>query len=255
MGCNISNSVAVAQLSSEELQNNQEAKNQTKSDSSTGTEVVPLQDGAARSMGTSKDGDKLADETTEANSSEELPERFTSSQKRRNAQSTDALLTCEVISKSRPLQETERQKSSDILEELRMQGIIESQRITVRTGEVHENKRGALEKTLKKPPARLEKIQFGNKEVGDFTVKDTKTSAEAKKQVSRRYRQPPPFDGEPGVLLKEIAAIEATNNYTEDSVIESDNLELHQIKQSGSKLSCKNEEQLFSLQLSFWGHK
>lgn len=43
--------------------------------------------------------------------------------------------------------------------------------------------RDALEKTLKKPPARLEKIQFGNKEAGDFTVKDMKTSTEAKKQV------------------------------------------------------------------------
>ncbi|KAM6209175.1 LOW QUALITY PROTEIN: stathmin domain-containing protein 1 [Sarcoramphus papa] len=183
MGCNISNRVAVAQLSSEELQNNQEAKSQTKSDSIAGTEAVPSQDGAAWPMGTSKDGAKLEDETSEGDSPEELPERFTSSQKSSNAQSTDTLLTSEFISKSWPLQETERQKSSDILEELRMQGIIKSQSTTARTGEVYENKRDALEKTLKKPPARLEKIQFGNKEVDDFTVKDMKTSAEAKKQV------------------------------------------------------------------------
>lgn len=52
----------------------------------------------------------------------------------------DALLTSGFISKSRPLQETERQKSSDILEELRMQGIIGSQSTAARTGEAHENK-------------------------------------------------------------------------------------------------------------------
>lgn len=43
--------------------------------------------------------------------------------------------------------------------------------------------RYALGKTLKKPPARLEKNQLGSEEVGDFTVKDTKPSAEAKKQA------------------------------------------------------------------------
>ncbi|XP_014796309.1 PREDICTED: stathmin domain-containing protein 1 [Calidris pugnax] len=183
MGCNISNRVADAQLSSEELQNNQEAKSQTKNDSIAGTEAVPSQDGAAGPTGTSKDGDKLENETSEADSPEELPGRFISSQKSSNAQSTDALLASEFISKSWPSQKTERQKPSDILEELRMQGIIKSQSTIARTGEVYENKRDALEKTQKKPPARLEKIQFGNTEVGDFTVKDMKTSAEAKNQV------------------------------------------------------------------------
>lgn len=41
----------------------------------------------------------------------------------------------------------------------------------------------ALGKTPQKPPARLQKIPFGNKEVGEFTIKDTKASAEGKKQV------------------------------------------------------------------------
>ncbi|XP_063181953.1 stathmin domain-containing protein 1 [Chroicocephalus ridibundus] len=169
MGCNISNRVAVAQLSSEELQNNQEAKSQTKNDSIAGTEAVPSQDGAAWPRGTSEDGDKLEDETSEADSHEE---RFTSSQKSSNAQSTDALLTSKFVSKSWPLQETERQKPSDILEELRMQGIIKSPSTTARTAEMYENKRDALEKTQKKPPAMLEKIQFGNKKADDFTAKD-----------------------------------------------------------------------------------
>ncbi|CAM9246086.1 unnamed protein product [Bubo scandiacus] len=183
MGCNISNRVAVTKPSSEELQYNQEAKSQSRNDSIAGTEAVPSQDGAAEPMGTSKDGARLEDETSEGDCSEELPERFTSSQKSSSAQSTDALLTSEFIGKSWPLQETEWQKSLDILEDLRMQGIIKSQSTTDRTGKVYENKRDALENTLKKPPARLEKIQFENKEVGDFAVKDMKTSAEAKKQV------------------------------------------------------------------------
>ncbi|XP_074002919.1 stathmin domain-containing protein 1 [Numenius arquata] len=251
MGCNISRRVADAQLSSEELQNNQEAKSQTKNDSIAGSEAVPSQDGAAWPTGTSKDGDKLGNEISEADSPEELPGRFTSSQKSSNAQTTDALLTSEFMSKSWPLQETERQKPSDILDELRMQGIIKSQSTIARTREAYENKRDALEKAQKKPPARLEKIQFGNKEVGDFTVKDMKTSAEAKNQVREEELnkmpqlitffsvtphqttgnetekdcpssesqgctdtpQPSHFDGEPGILPKEIAAVEATNNY------------------------------------------
>ncbi|XP_055560798.1 LOW QUALITY PROTEIN: stathmin domain-containing protein 1 [Falco biarmicus] len=182
MGCNISNRVAVTQLSSEELQKNQEAKSQTKNDSTAGTEAAPSQDGAAWPMGTSKDRAKLGCETSEGDSPNDLPERFTP-QKNSNAQHTDALLTSEFISKSWSLRDTRRQKSSDILEELRMQGIIKSQSTTAKTAEVYENKGDALEKTLKKSPGRLEEIQFGNKEVGDFTVKDMKISAEVKKQV------------------------------------------------------------------------
>ncbi|XP_010139510.1 PREDICTED: stathmin domain-containing protein 1, partial [Buceros rhinoceros silvestris] len=125
MGCTISHRVAVAPLSSEELQNNQEAKRQ---------------DEAARPTDISKDGAKCEDETSEEDSPEELPERFTSSQKSRSAQSTDTWLTSKFISKSQCLQEGEGQKSSDILEELRVQGIIKSQSTTARSGEVYENK-------------------------------------------------------------------------------------------------------------------
>jgi len=43
--------------------------------------------------------------------------------------------------------------------------------------------RDALEKMLKKPPARLEKMWFGSKEENDFTAKDMKTAEEKNKQV------------------------------------------------------------------------
>ncbi|XP_031445250.1 stathmin domain-containing protein 1 isoform X2 [Phasianus colchicus] len=171
MGCTTSNRVAAAQLSSEELQNNYEAKSQTTSDSADRTQAATTQEGAAWTGGTSENGSKLEVEASEGGFPEKSTERFTPSEKRSNAQRTDALLTSGFISKSWPLEETERQKSSDILEELRMQGIIRSQSTTARTGEAHENKRDALEKMLKKPPARLEKMWFGNKEVNDFYSK------------------------------------------------------------------------------------
>lgn len=43
--------------------------------------------------------------------------------------------------------------------------------------------RDALEKMLKKTPARLEKMWFGSKEENDFTAKDMKTAEEKNKQV------------------------------------------------------------------------
>ncbi|XP_064017044.1 stathmin domain-containing protein 1 [Pogoniulus pusillus] len=135
MGCNISKRIGVTQTSSEELQNNQEAKKQNKNESIAGTEAVTSLDGATWTMGTSKDGAKLEDKASEGDSPEELPERLTASQKSSNAQSADTLLTSEFISKSWPLRETERQKSSDILEELRVQGIIKSRSTIARTEE------------------------------------------------------------------------------------------------------------------------
>ncbi|XP_042664645.1 LOW QUALITY PROTEIN: stathmin domain-containing protein 1 [Centrocercus urophasianus] len=260
MGCNTSKRVAAAQLSSEELQNNHEARIQTTSDSADKTRAATSHEGAAWTGDTSENGSKLEVEASEGGFHEKSTERFTPSEKRSNAQSTDALLTSGFISKSRPLQETERQKSSDILEELRMQGIIGSQSTAARTGEAHENKRDALEKMLKKPPARLEKMWFGNKEVKDFTAKDMKAAGEKggkvrEKELNRRPQhiafypatarrttgkqtekdcpsfqsqestdapQSSPLHGEINVLLQEITAEETTNYYTEDFTIESD---------------------------------
>ncbi|XP_032298396.1 stathmin domain-containing protein 1 isoform X2 [Coturnix japonica] len=138
MGCNTSNRVAATQLSSEELQNNHEARSQTTSDSADSTWAATSQEGTAWTGGTLENRNKL--EVSEGDFPEKSTEGFTPPEKRSNAQSTDALLTSGFISKSRPLQETERQKSSDILEELRMQGIIRSQSTTAGTGEAYENK-------------------------------------------------------------------------------------------------------------------
>lgn len=120
--------------------------------------------------------------------------------------------------------------------------------------------RDALEKMLKKPPARLEKMWFGSKEENDFTAKDMKTAEEKNKQVrEKELRRTPqhtasypatahqttgkqtekdcpsfqsqestdvpqssPLHGEISVPLQEITAEETTNYYTEDFTIESD---------------------------------
>ncbi|KAM9023135.1 LOW QUALITY PROTEIN: uncharacterized protein PRD47_002050 [Ara ararauna] len=197
MGCNISNEVAVTQLSSEELQNNQEAKSQiltspqqtllikrcpstsvqryiTKNDSIGGTEPVPTQDGAAWPTGISKDRARLEDQTSEGDYPEELPERFTSSWKSSNAQSTVHSLSWSpsppsIIKKKKKKKRAEsNQKSTNTT----------SKYTLLKAFNISAER--CLEKTLKKPPARLEKKSFGNKEVGDSTMKDMQILLKAK---------------------------------------------------------------------------
>ncbi|XP_040405417.1 stathmin domain-containing protein 1 [Cygnus olor] len=218
MGCNASNRVAVAQLPSEELEKNQEAKSQTTSASIARAGAVTSWDGAAWPVGTSERGSKVEDKAREGDSPEEFAERFTPSQKRSNVQSTDALLTSEFISQSRTLQEIERQKSSDILEELRMQGIIRSQSTTARTEEVYENK--IREEELSNTAQHTAFFPAtAHQTTGEQTEKDCISCGS---HGGTDTPQPSPLDEEPGVLIKEITAGEATNDYTEGSTIESD---------------------------------
>ncbi|XP_026503098.1 stathmin domain-containing protein 1 [Terrapene carolina triunguis] len=92
------------------------------------------------------------------------------------------LLSGGFVNKPMHLQERERQESSDILEELMMQGIIKSQSTTFRNGEA-DAKSEALEKPLKKPPAKLEKLKIEKKEVNALTMKDIKNSAEERRKT------------------------------------------------------------------------
>nr|XP_021157017.1 stathmin domain-containing protein 1 [Columba livia] len=210
MGCYVSRRVTVTQLPPEQLEDKEEAKSQTENCSLAGTEAVPSQDEAAEPKGTSKDRAKLEDETSEGDLPEELPEKLTSPQESSNVQSTGTLLISEGISRSQPSQETEMQKSSDILEELRMQGIIKSQSTTEG---MYEYKGLALENTLKKPRARLEEIQFGDNEVGDFTVKEKMISGEDKKQVR---------ENELNRMLQHNNFFPATEQQTTDILTEND---------------------------------
>uniref|UniRef100_A0A8C3FTN9 Stathmin domain containing 1 n=1 Tax=Chrysemys picta bellii TaxID=8478 RepID=A0A8C3FTN9_CHRPI len=134
-----------------------------------------LRDGSTVSKGS---GVKLEDELSGGNSPRESPERSPSPREKNNGQNTDImLLSGGFVNKPMHLQERERQKSSDILEELMMQGIIKSQTTTFRNGESE-----ALEKPLKKPPAKLEKLKIKKKEVNALTMKDIKKFCRRKKK-------------------------------------------------------------------------
>uniref|UniRef100_A0A8C4XWN2 Uncharacterized protein n=1 Tax=Gopherus evgoodei TaxID=1825980 RepID=A0A8C4XWN2_9SAUR len=114
------------------------------------------------------------------------------------------LLSGGFVNKPMHLQERERQKSSDILEELMMQGIIKSQSTTFRNGESE-----ALEKPFKKPPAKLEKLKIEKKEVNALTMKDIKNSAEERRktkeeQLKERLQSGRPF---PAIAHQNIAEL------------------------------------------------
>ncbi|XP_006165586.1 stathmin domain-containing protein 1 [Tupaia chinensis] len=94
------------------------------------------------------------------------------------------LMTNGLISKPQPLGNRERQKSSDILEELIVQGIIQSHSKVFRNGESYDVMVNTTEKPLRKPPARLKKLKI-RKEVKNFTMKDI----EGKMQAAEERRK------------------------------------------------------------------
>ncbi|KAM5321885.1 stathmin domain-containing protein 1 isoform 1-T4 [Glossophaga mutica] len=83
-----------------------------------------------------------------------------------------------LIHKPQPPQNRERQKSSDILEELIVQGIIQSHSKVSRNGESYDIMVDTTEKPLRKPPARLKKLKI-KKEVKEFTRKDLEEKIQA----------------------------------------------------------------------------
>ncbi|XP_007950496.1 stathmin domain-containing protein 1 [Orycteropus afer afer] len=76
-----------------------------------------------------------------------------------------------LISKPQHLETRERQKSSDILEELIVQGIIQSHSKVFRNGESYNVMVNTTEMPLRKPPARLKKLKI-KREMKDFSMKD-----------------------------------------------------------------------------------
>ncbi|XP_036893872.1 stathmin domain-containing protein 1 [Sturnira hondurensis] len=83
-----------------------------------------------------------------------------------------------LIHKPQPPQNQERQKSSDILEELIIQGIIQSHSKVSRNGESYDIMVDMTEKPLRKPPVRLKKLKI-KKEVKDFTREDLEEKMQA----------------------------------------------------------------------------
>ncbi|XP_055120041.2 stathmin domain-containing protein 1 isoform X1 [Symphalangus syndactylus] len=96
----------------------------------------------------------------------------------KNRQVNSDLVTNGLINKPQPLDSRARQKSSDILEELIVQGIIQSHSKVFRNGESYDVTLTTTEKPLRKPPARLKKLKI-KKQVKDFTMKDIEEKMEA----------------------------------------------------------------------------
>ncbi|XP_057644008.1 stathmin domain-containing protein 1 [Chionomys nivalis] len=100
-----------------------------------------------------------------------------------------------IINKPQLLESRERPKSSDILEELIVQGIIQSRSKVFRDGESYDVMVDTTEKSLRKPPARLKKLKV-KKEVKDFTIQDIEEKMQAaeerrktkKEEIRKRLR-------------------------------------------------------------------
>ncbi|XP_045407796.1 stathmin domain-containing protein 1 [Lemur catta] len=106
-----------------------------------------------------------------------IPESSPSASERNRRVNSD-LVTNGLINKPQPLENRERQKSSDILEELIVQGIIRSRSKVFRNGESCDVMVNTAEKPLRKPPARLKKLKI-KKEVQDFAMKDIEEKMQA----------------------------------------------------------------------------
>lgn len=130
-----------------------------------------------------------------------IPESSPSPTERKGRANSD-LVANGLTHKPQPLENRERQKSSDILEELIIQGIIQSHSKTFKNGESYDVMVNPTEIPLRKPPARLKKLKT-KKELKAFTMKDIeekmqaveerrKTKEEEIRKRLRSDRHPPP---------------------------------------------------------------
>ncbi|XP_021116257.1 stathmin domain-containing protein 1 isoform X1 [Heterocephalus glaber] len=106
----------------------------------------------------------------------------------RNKKANSDPVTNGLINKLQPLENQERQKSSDILEELIVQGIIQSHSKVFRNGESYNVMVHTTEKPLRKPPARLKKLKI-KKNVKDFTMRDIEEKMQAAEERRKRKEE------------------------------------------------------------------
>ncbi|XP_034285085.1 stathmin domain-containing protein 1 isoform X1 [Pantherophis guttatus] len=100
--------------------------------------------------------------------------------------------------------ETERQTSSDILEELRMQGIIKTSCPTTKNRTADDDiMLVPAERTLQKPPAKLEKLELKEKKLHALSTEDSenKTREEQLKKDLLTDRSSPIIPPEKGVQI------------------------------------------------------
>ncbi|XP_058410019.1 stathmin domain-containing protein 1 [Diceros bicornis minor] len=138
-----------------------------------------------------------------------IPESSPSSSERNGRVNSD-LVTNGLIHKPQTLENRERQKSSDILEELIVQGIIQSHSKVFSNGDSYDVMVNTTETPLRKPPARLKKLEI-KKEAKDFTMKD----AEEKTQAAEERRKAK--DEEIRKRLRSDPLLPATNHHSDSA--------------------------------------
>nr|XP_033791056.1 stathmin domain-containing protein 1 [Geotrypetes seraphini] len=160
-----------------------------------------VRDGSALSKGTMDSGVGLEDEPALG----DVPGAVTSMLSVRgskNAVNAGSMLFGDGLNnKYGNLQERERQTSSDILKELMLQGIIQSETRFVRNGEAYDVMVETSEKPLRKPPVKLEKLKIKKKKKTTLTREDIENkmkAAEERRKVKeealkKRLRSERPF--------------------------------------------------------------
>ncbi|XP_049620760.1 stathmin domain-containing protein 1 [Suncus etruscus] len=105
-----------------------------------------------------------------------IPESSPSPDERKGRENSDFLING-LTHKPQPLENQERQKSSEILEELITQGIIQSHSKVFKNGESYDVMMNLTETPLRKPPARLKKLK--KEEFKVLTMKDLEEKMQA----------------------------------------------------------------------------
>ncbi|KAJ1201023.1 hypothetical protein NDU88_004839 [Pleurodeles waltl] len=157
-------------------------------------------DGSALSKGTLDSGVGFEDEPIPGSVPETVVERLPSPRDRQNGLLTErSLFGGGFTSHQGPPQE--RAKSSDILEELMMQGIIQTQPKFVRNGEAFDVMVEGNRKPLKRPPIKLEKMKIKKKKKKEITKEDIDNKIRAaeerrktkEEELKKRLRTERPF--------------------------------------------------------------
>ncbi|XP_073534907.1 stathmin domain-containing protein 1 isoform X2 [Phyllobates terribilis] len=112
----------------------------------------------------------------------------------------------------------ERQTSSDILEELMSQGIIQSQSKVVKNGEAYDVLMDTPGKSLRRPPAKLEKLKTIRKKSKSLTKEDIEAKMQAaeerrktkEEELKKRLRE------RPMTALPSMALIRSEGSLTPD---------------------------------------
>ncbi|XP_054985438.1 stathmin domain-containing protein 1 [Sorex araneus] len=106
-----------------------------------------------------------------------IPESSPPPSERNGRVNSEDLMPGGLIHKPKALENRERQKSADILEELIIQGIIQSHSKVFKNGESYDVMMNPADMPLRKPPARLKKLKPTKEEA--LTMKDLEEKMQA----------------------------------------------------------------------------